>query len=153
GGSRDPPRRSLRAHAPRMPAYRRKRRAAAGAWSGGLPLALLELRPHAVLLELGKEIDEHLALQVIHLVLDARREHARCVERETRAVAIEGRHGDAFGALDVVVDARDRKTALLVHGEPFAARDFRIDEDTQVAAILAHVDDDDLLVHVDLRGG
>ena len=43
--------------------------------SGGLALAFLQLRADAVLLQFRQVIDEDLALQVIHLVLDAGREH------------------------------------------------------------------------------
>src|SRR5690349_14083110 len=48
--------------------------------SGRLALALLELRANAVLLEVGQALDEDLALQVVQLVLDAGREHARGVQ-------------------------------------------------------------------------
>src|SRR5512132_1777569 len=57
----------------------RKARAA----SGGLALAFLELRANAVLLEVGEQLDEDLAVQVVHLVLDACREEARGVQGET----------------------------------------------------------------------
>src|SRR5436190_14004347 len=46
----------------------------ASAVSGGLALAFLELRANAVLFQLGQVVDENLAVQVIHLVLDARGE-------------------------------------------------------------------------------
>src|SRR6185436_17630875 len=117
----------------------------------GLALALLQLRADAFLLELGEILDEDLALEMVHLVLDARGQEARGVEREARPVAVEGGHRDALGALDVVIDSRDREATLLVHGETLAASDLRVDEDAQIAAVLAHVDHDDLAVHVYLR--
>src|SRR5687767_11085659 len=127
-------------------------RKATGAPSGSLALALLELGADAVLLEIRQQFHEDLPAEVVHLVLDAGRQHARRVEREARAVTVEGGHGHAFRTLDVVVDARNRKAALLVHGLALAPGDLGVDEHAQVAAILAHVDDDDLLVDVDLAG-
>src|SRR5271154_3240859 len=44
--------------------------------SGGLALAFLELRPNAVLFQLGQIVDEDLALEVIHFVLDTGGKHA-----------------------------------------------------------------------------
>ena len=50
-----------------------------------------ELRADALLLELRQVLDEHLALQVIHLVLDAHREQALRLERERLAVLVDAR--------------------------------------------------------------
>src|SRR4029079_18728295 len=57
----------------------------ASAVSGGLALAFLELRANAVLFQLGEVVDENLAVQVIHLVLDARGEQSRGIQREAGA--------------------------------------------------------------------
>jgi len=55
------------------------------------------------------------------------------------------------------VDLTRRTSALAPDAGPslgtLAPDDLRIDEDAQVVLVFAHVDDDDLPVHVDLRGG
>src|SRR5258708_21573466 len=94
--------------------------------SGGFALTFLELRADPVLLELGQVIDEDLALQMVHLVLDARGRHAGGIQREPRAVAIERGDGDALRALDIVVDARNRQASLLVHRDALESPDLRV---------------------------
>src|SRR4051812_40177506 len=91
--------------------------------SGGLALALLELRADAVLLEVREQLHEDLALEVVELVLDAGGEEPGRVERETGAVPVERGHRHAFGAFHVVVDARNREAPLLVRGNAFPAGD------------------------------
>src|SRR5690348_2456916 len=58
--------------------------------SGGLSQLLRQLGADALLLQLRQVLDEHLALQVIHLVLDADREQTLCFERKRIAVLIVG---------------------------------------------------------------
>src|SRR5574341_284270 len=70
-----------------VPAKTRRRKAL-----GGLAQLLRELGAHSLLLELRQILDEHLALQVIHLVLDAHREQALRLEGERVAVLIVGAH-------------------------------------------------------------
>src|SRR5207248_6695658 len=75
-----------------VPAKIRRRNA-----SGGLAQLLGELRADALLLELRQVFDEDLALQMIHLVLNAHGEQALRLEREGVAVPIVGTHFHAFG--------------------------------------------------------
>ena len=100
--------------------------------SRGFALAFFELRANAVLLQFGQIVDEDLAVQVVHLVLDAGGEHPRRVEREASAVAVEGGDGNAFRPLDVIVDPGHGETALLVDRDALAARDLGINEHPQV---------------------
>ena len=60
-------------------------------------MALLQLGADAVLLQVREELDENLAAQVVHLVLDAGGQQARGIQREARAVAIEGSNRNALG--------------------------------------------------------
>src|SRR5687767_5556171 len=92
-----------------VPAKTRRRKAR----SGGLAQLLGELGADALLLQLRQVFDEHLALQMIHLVLDAHGEQPLRLQREGLAVLIESAHFDALRALDQLVDGGHRKAALL----------------------------------------
>src|SRR5574341_2581221 len=81
--------------------------------SGRLAQLLGELRADALLLQLRQVLDEHLALQVIHLVLNAHGEQSLGFERERTAVLIVRADLDALGALDQFVDSRHRQAAFL----------------------------------------
>ena len=82
--------------------------------SSGQSLLLGQLLAHHLALERRQVVDEHLAVQVIHLVLDAHREQAVGGELEGFAVAIERLDRDRVGAGDVGVDAGHRQAAFLV---------------------------------------
>src|SRR5689334_17451381 len=69
---------SARAANAGVPAKTRRRKAR----SGRLAQLLGELGANALLLQLRQMLDEHLALQVIHLVLDADREQSLRFKRE-----------------------------------------------------------------------
>ena len=58
-------------------------------------------------------VDEQLAVEMIHLVLDAHGEQAVGVELDLLAVAVERAHADLVGARDLVEDARHRQAAFL----------------------------------------
>src|SRR5262245_4809369 len=88
---------------------------------------LLELLPDAGALELGEVIDEQLALEMIHLVLDAHGEQPLGVELERLAGAIERTHADALGTGHLLVDSGDRQTALFHLLVAEARDDLRID--------------------------
>src|SRR5690606_10510750 len=76
-----------------VPAKTRRRRGR----SGRLAQLLREPRADPLLLELRKVLDEHLALQVIQLVLDADREQALRFEGERVAVLVERAHFPSLG--------------------------------------------------------
>src|SRR6185503_12119081 len=63
----------------------------------GLAQLLGELRADALLLELRQVLDEDLALEVIHLVLDAHREQPLRLEGESDAVLVVRPHAHALG--------------------------------------------------------
>ena len=68
--------------------------------------------------ELRQVLDEHLAFQVIHLVLNADGEQALRLQRKGIAVLVVRPHLDSLGARDQLVDAGQRKAALLDVGHP-----------------------------------
>src|SRR5882672_8693647 len=81
--------------------------------SGGLAQLLGELGADALLLQLREMLDEDLALQMIHLVLDAYGKQTLRLERERIAVLVVGAHFHALGPRHQFVDSGDRKTAFL----------------------------------------
>ncbi len=62
-------------------------------------------------------LDEHLALQVIHLVLDADRQQSLRLEGEGVAIAVVRTHLDPLRALHQLVDSRHREAALFDIGD------------------------------------
>src|SRR3982751_961251 len=80
--------------------------------SGGLAQLLRQLGADALLLQLREVLDENLALQVIHLMLDAHREQTLRLERERVAVPIVGANLDALGAWHQLIDSRHRQAAF-----------------------------------------
>src|SRR4026209_2094058 len=99
---------SARAAKSGVPAKTRRRKSL-----GALAELLGEARADALLLELRETLYEDLALQVIHLVLDAHREQPPRSEREKIAVPVVRAHLNAFGALERLVDPRYRQATFL----------------------------------------
>src|SRR5688572_23128667 len=71
-----------------VPAKTRRR----SAKSGRLAQLLGELGANALLLELRQVLDEHLALQMIHLVLDANRQESLRLQGKSVAVLVVCAH-------------------------------------------------------------
>src|SRR5690625_4968042 len=67
----------------------------------------------ALTLRLRKIVDEALAFEVVHLVLDTLREQTLRLEFERLAVPIERFHLDALSTLDEVVQAGDGEAPCL----------------------------------------
>src|SRR3954471_13721886 len=132
-----------------VPAKTRRRKAG----SGGLAQLLGESRPNPLLLQLGEGFNEHLALQMVQLVLDAHRKQPLGLECERGAVLIVSAHFHALRPFYELVNARQRETTFLDVGYAGRVDDLRVDQDHQAVAPLGDVDDDDLLVHIDLRSG
>src|SRR5256885_5196874 len=88
--------------------------------SGRLAELFLKFRLDALLLEARKIIDENLALEVIHLVLDADCEEFLCDEGERSAVQAKRTHRHALGTLDRLVYSPHRQAALLTILDAFA---------------------------------
>src|SRR5574341_1980026 len=130
-----------------VPAKTRRRKAFR---SGGLAQLLGELRADALLLQLREVLDEHLALQVIHLVLDAHSEQSLGFQRERIAVLIVRADFDALGALNELVDSGHRQAAFLDVGHPGRLDDLGVDQNHQRVAALGNIDHDDALGHIDL---
>ena len=145
----------------RTPACRRIRDAWEGTRKGkqGIRRARLRARPlqlglDAVLLEVRQVFHEHLAVQMVQLVLHTDREQAVGLELEGLAVDVQRLAADAGGALDFIVDARHRQAAFFVDLVVVAAPgDLGIDQRQQLVAVFGHVDHDQALMHVHLRGG
>ena len=84
---------------------------------------LVELLADALALEVRQVVDEQLALEVIHLVLDAHREHVRRSRVSlTWPGAVVRAQADARGTLDLVEDPRHRQAALLGLASPSRSR-------------------------------
>src|SRR3954468_8614320 len=92
-----------------VPAKIRRREAG----SGGLAQLLRQLRAYPLLLQLRQVLDEHLALEVIHFVLNAYSQQTLRFQREGISVLVEGAHFHAFSPLDQLVDARHGEAAFL----------------------------------------
>jgi hypothetical protein len=70
--------------------------------SGRLAVLFEQLGADTVLLQARQVLDEHPALEMVHLVLDAHRQQTIGIERECCAVLVErARTRDTVGALDV----------------------------------------------------
>src|SRR5690606_20411554 len=117
--------------------------------SGSFQIAFLD----ALALELREVVDEQLAFEMIHLVLDALREQTFRLELERLAVAVERLHLDALGPLDVVVQPGHGQAPLLEAPAAFGRDNFRIDQAIRLIAPFGHVHHDDPLVNVDLGRG
>src|SRR5438552_2403813 len=108
--------------------------------SGGLAQLLSELGADALLLQLRQMLDEDLALQMIHLVLDAYGKQALRLERERIAVLVVGTHFHALGPRHQLVDSRDRKAAFLDVRLASRFDNLRIDQHHERIAPLGDVD-------------
>jgi hypothetical protein len=107
----------------------------------------------AVAFEVGQIVDEHLAHQMIHFVLDAHRQQAVGLQFERLAVAVERAHGDALGGVTLSnTPGTDRQPSSL-SSRPDCGDDLGVDEHAQLVVGLGDVDDDHALVNVDLGRG
>jgi hypothetical protein len=116
--------------------------------------AFFSIRSDAVALEGAQVLDEDLAHQVVHLVLDAHRHQAGGFALEEFAVAVERAHGHPRVAAHLVVDRRHRQAALVGHHHVLAAGDdLRVDQHQGPVACVGGVHHDHAFVHVDLGRG
>jgi len=119
--------------------------------SGDLTVLFLQLGPDPALLEPRQMLNEHLAVEMIDLVLQADCEKALGFEGEGLTVAIERTHSDACWSIDLLEETWDRQATLFVAAELAAHRhELRVDEDLQLIARFGQVDHDHATVHVDL---
>ena len=112
-GERDARRRATTAAAARQITGTDLRVARVGGIVRGALGLLRGLLLQALALELRQIVDEQLAVEVVHLVLNADGEHPFGVELERLAVRIERAHANHGGAIDEVVELGHRKAAFL----------------------------------------
>src|SRR5258708_26903691 len=91
--------------------------------SGRFAELFLKFRLDALLLEARQIVDENLALEMIHFVLDADREDLLCDERKRSSVHPKRAHRHALRALHRLVDSWDRQTTLFSICDALAASD------------------------------
>ena len=120
-----------------------------------LATLLFQLLADARALQLREVVDEQLALEVIHLVLDADREQPVGLELERLAVAVECAHARCVSARAVNVSKmpgtdRQPSSASTV---PSRSRISGLMKASGCGSVLRHVDDQHSLVDVDLRRG
>src|SRR6185437_3992625 len=163
-GYRRPPRRHRwrgrpRNRGRRTPGYRQRPAAGSGyarrirSSTGRLLALLVQPFQQQAALERRQVVDEHLAFQVVHLVLDAYRQRAFGLDDDLLAVDILRPDLDPQRPGDVGIQARKRQAAFLVDLRTVLFQDLRIDERQRLVAPLAHVRHQHALVHVDLGGG
>jgi hypothetical protein len=140
----------------RRTALAREGRRARGRRARGLraPFAplLVELLADALALELRQVVDEELAVEMVHLVLQADGQHAVELALDDGAAGVLVAHAHALGAWHVVIDAGHRQAAFLAGRLAAELEDLGVDEDLAPVLVLGHVDDHQALVPVDLRG-
>src|SRR6185437_3396677 len=124
-----------------------------GGAGSALLAVLLQLLADALTLEIGKVVDEELAVEVIHLVLDADGENLLAVPLEEVAVAVLGTDTDPRGALHLLEIAGNGKAALLRGDLALPGQNLRVDEDQRIVVLGRDIDHQQALVHVDLRRG
>src|SRR4051794_19752596 len=125
-----------------VPAKTRRRKAR----SGGLAQLLGESRPNPLLLQLREVLNEHLALQMVQLVLDTNRKQPLSLEGERGAILIVSAHFHPLRPFYELVNARQRETTFLDVGHAGRVDDLRVNQDDQAVAPLGDVDDDNLPV-------
>src|SRR5512134_1933217 len=121
-----------------------------GTARGGPALGLLQFGQDAALLEPRKFFHEYLALQVIHLVLDAHRKQAVRLEAELPALAVERLDDDPLRPLHLLENAGDGQAAFLAFLLAAGGHDFGIDEDPQFVPRFREVNDNHLQMGVHL---
>jgi len=114
------------------------------------PLLLAQSGQDAITLQLGQVFDENLALEVIHLVLDANGDQTIGFDLERLAVSVESAYPYPFGSLNFIVDSGDGETTFFQTRSAPMLYDFGIDEHLQLVVRGGDIDDDHLLVDVDL---
>ena len=99
-------------------------------------------------------VDEDLAFEVVHLVLDAHGEQAVGLELEGLAVAVERLHGDRSARVTSAKMPGHRQAAFLVDLLALATRVISgLTKTSGWSCSSLHVDDHEALVHVDLGRG
>ena len=120
---------------------------------GSLPTLFLQSTANQLALEFGKVIDEKLAFEMIHLMLDADGEQPIRIHFEARAVAPQCAYSNIRCARQLVVDAGQRQAALFAGTGTFLLQQLWIDQYQRLIARLAHIEHDQSFVYVDLSGG
>src|SRR3984893_6726445 len=120
---------------------------------GTLLSFFFQAAPDELALELREVVDEQLALEMIHLMLDANSQKSIRIHFKRLPVGPQGSHPDVGGALHLVEYVGYRQTTLFTGTASFGLQQFGVDEDHGLVTLLAHIEHDDAPMHVDLGGG
>ncbi len=112
----------------------------------------VQLLADTVTLQVGQVIHEQFALEMIHLMLQAHRDHAIQIPLKGRAGPILGPHPDARRPLDIIEYVGDRQTALFGLRGTLAREDLGVDEYQRFGAVLGDIHDDQPAVNIHLAG-
>jgi len=121
--------------------------------SGRLANLFLKFRLDAKLLEPREIVDEDLAFQMIHLVLDAEGKQFLGMQSERLSLDVESTHRYPFSTLDCVVYSGYRKTALLPVLSSLSRDNLGVYQDQELITSLGGIDDYHPLVYIHLRRG
>src|SRR5919108_2254203 len=96
--------------------------------AGAFLAILLELLADALALQVRQVVDEQLALEMIHLVLQADGGEPLELDLLELALHVLESGTDLRGAFHLIEDAGDGEAALLTHPLALGGQDFRVDE-------------------------
>ena len=117
-------------------------------------LLLLQLGRDALLLEPRQVFDEDLAFEVIDLVLYTYCQQAFGFQRERLAVRHSSARTFTRSARRTLSNTPGtERQPSSVSASPLGFDDFRVHEGLELVASFRDIDDDDALVHIDLRRG
>lgn len=117
---------------------------------GHFALLFLQFCLDSALFKAGQIFNKYLALKMIDFVLNAYGQQALRFKREVLPITTRCPNPDLLGALDLLIDARHRKTPFLAKLRSSTLDNLRIDEDLQAIAILRGVNNNDLSVYINL---
>src|ERR1700722_11205093 len=95
---------------------------------GTLLSLFFQTPPDELTLEFREIVDEQLALEMVHLMLDANSQKPFRIHLERRPVESQGAHTDVGGTLHLVVHVGYRQTAFFTGTAPIRLQELRIDE-------------------------
>ena len=123
-----------------------------GRSAGALAAFFFEFSPDALALEPRQVIDEQLAGQMIHLVLQAYRRQTLQLTLEWLAVRILGAHLHARRALDLLEYVGHRQAAFFRHLDAVACHNLGVDVDLRLVLLAADIHHEQPPMDIDLRG-
>ena len=128
-----------------------------GCWftclAGTLLAIFIQLLANALALEIGEIVDEQLAFEMVHLVLQAHGRETIEVDLEDLALHVLGAGADGGGTLHLVENAGNRQATFLGNPLAFTRQNLRVAEHLRVRLSLGNIHNDQSLMEVDLGGG